>query len=417
MSERRRVVVTGLGVVSPLGTGVEEFWVGAVAGRSGIGRLRRVETEGIVCQIGGEVRDFDPLEFMDRKTSRRTARFSQFAIAAARQAWQQAGLEESPPLPERTGVIVGNGGGGLDLTELAVETRLREGSSRVDPLWYAKALPNMAAANVTMQLDARGYVNTVTTACAAGTQAIGDALEVIRRGQADVMVAGGAESAICATGVAGFATMRALTTRRYEDPAHASRPFDRDRDGFAPGEGAGLLVLESLDHARARGATVLAEVLGYGVTADASHLVAPAADGEDAARAITQALADGGVAPEEIDYVSAHATSTTIGDIAETRAIKLALGEHAYRTPISAMKSQIGHLLGGAGGVETVGAVQALISGEIPPTVNLEHPGDGCDLDYVPHEARRTPVRTVLKNAFAFGGMNAALVIRDADGL
>lgn len=417
MDTRRRVVVTGLGVVSPLGSSVDSFWANAVAGRSGIARLTRVETEGIVCQVGGEVRDFDPMDFMDRKTSRRTARFSQFAIAAARQAWSQAGLEADVPAPQRTGVIVGNGGGGLDLTELAVETRVKEGPSRVDPLWYAKALPNMAAANLTMQFNARGYVNTVTTACAAGTQAIGDALEVIRRGQADVMLAGGAESALCATGVAGFATMRALTTRRHDDPAHASRPFDRDRDGFAPGEGAGMLVLESLDHARARGATVLAEVLGYGVTADAWHLVAPAEGGEVAACAITSALADGGVAPEEIDYVSAHATSTTIGDIAETRAIKLALGDHAYRTPISALKSQIGHLLGGAGGVEMVGAVQSVISGEIPPTVNLDHPGEECDLDYVPGEARRTPVRTVLKNAFAFGGMNAALVIRGAEDL
>lgn len=417
MDTRRRVVITGLGVVSPLGTSVDSFWANAVAGRSGIARLTRVETDGIVCQVGGEVRDFDPMDFMDRKTSRRTARFSQFAIAAARQAWRQAGLEADPPAPHRTGVIVGNGGGGLDLTELAVETRVKEGPARVDPLWYAKALPNMAAANLTIQFNARGYVNTVTTACAAGTQAIGDALEVIRRGQADVMLAGGAESALCATGVAGFATMRALTTRRYADPARASRPFDRDRDGFAPGEGAGMLVLESLDHARARGATVFGEVLGYGVTADASHLVAPAEGGEVAACAITSALADAGVAPQEIDYVSAHATSTTIGDIAETRAIKLALGDHAYRTPVSALKSQIGHLLGGAGGVEMVGAVQSIITGAIPPTVNLEHPGEECDLDYVPGEARRAPVRTVLKNAFAFGGMNAALVIRGVEDL
>ena len=352
-----------------------------------------------MCQIGGEVCDFDPLDFMDRRTARRTARFSQFAIAAARQAWEQAGLDLTPPEAHRVGVIVGNGGGGLDVTEHAVETRVREGARKVDPLWYAKAPPNMAAANITMQLDVRGYVNTVATACAAGTQAIGDALEVIRRGGADVMIAGGAESALCQTGVAGFAAMRALTTRRYKDPAHASRPFDRDRDGFAPGEGAGMLVLESLDHARARGATVLAEA------------------GEGAAHAITSALTDACVAAEEIDYISAHATSTTIGDLAETRAIKIALGEHAYRTPVSAMKSQIGHLLGGAGGVETVGAVQSLITGEITPTVNLEHPGEKCDLDYVPNEARRIPVRTVLKNSFAFGGVNAALVIRSAEAV
>ena len=416
MIERPRAVITGLGVLSPLGTTVDKFWANALAGRSGIAQLTRIETEGYACQIGGEVRDFDPSLYMDRRTVRRTARFSQYAVTAARQAWEQAGLDETPPEAERVGVIVGNGGGGLDLTELAVETRLRRGPSRVDPLWYAKALPNMAAANITMQFDARGYVNTVSTACASGTQAIGDALGVIRRSAADVMLAGGAESALCQTGVAGFAAMRALTTRRYDDPAQASRPFDRDRDGFAPGEGAGILVIESLNHARRRGATVLAELLGYGVSADASHLVAPAEGGEGAARAITKALADADVAPQEIDYVSAHATSTTIGDIAETRAIKTALGKHAYRTPISAMKSQIGHLLGGGGGVETVAAVQSVITGEITPTVNLEHPGDECDLDYVPRESRRLSVRTVLKDSFSFGGMNAVLVIRGVEG-
>ncbi len=413
---RRRAVITGLGVISPLGNTVGEFWANAVAGRSGVAPITRFDLSGYACEIGGEVRDFDPSLFMDRKSARRMARFSQFAVAAARQAWTQADLPDQLSDPTRVGVIIGNGGGGLDETEIAVETRIRKGPAKVDPFWYAKALPNMAAANITMQFGAQGYVSTISTACASGTQAIGDALEVIRRGTADVMIAGGTESALSLTGIAGFATMRALTTRRYEDPAHASRPFDRDRDGFAPAEGAGIVLIESLDHARARGAKPLAELLGYGVSADASYLVAPAEDGIGAKHAIVAALADARIAPQEIDYVSAHATATPIGDVAETRAIKAALGAHAYRTPISAMKSLTGHLLGGSGGIETVAAVQTIASGEIAPTVNLEHPGDGCDLDYVPQASRRVPVRTVLKNSFAFGGMNAALIIRGFDG-
>ncbi len=412
---RRRVVITGLGVISPLGNTLNEFWANSVAGRSGIAPITRFDLTGYPCRIGGEVRDFDPTLFMDRKAARRMARFSHFAVAAARQAWTHAGLPEELGDPRRVGVIIGNGGGGLDQTDIAVETRISKGHSKVDPLWYAKALPNMAAANVTMQLGAQGYVNTVSTACASGTQAIGDALEVIRRGTADVMIAGGTESALSLTGIAGFASMRALTTHQYDDPARASRPFDRDRDGFAPAEGAGILVIESLDHARARGAQPLAELLGYGVAADASHLVAPAEEGIGAKHAMVAALADACVAPEEVDYISAHATATPVGDIAETQAIKAALGSHAYRVPISAMKSQTGHLLGGSGGIETVAAVQTIASGEITPTVNLEHPGDGCDLDYVAQQSRRLPVRTVLKNSFAFGGMNASIVLQRFD--
>jgi len=270
----------------------------------------------------------------------------------------------------------------------------------------------MAAANVTIQLDLHGYTNTVVTACASGTQAIGDAVEVIRRGAADVMFAGGTEAGICELGLAGFAAMRALTTSFNGEPERASRPFDRDRDGFAPAEGAGMLTLETFEHAEARGATPLAEVLGYGVSADAAHLVAPSDGGEGAAHAMRLALENASVAAEEIDYISAHATATEVGDIAETKAIKRVFGEHAYATPVTSMKSQIGHLLGGSGGVETIAAVQTMLNGRIAPTLNLEHAADGCDLDYVPLESREANVRTVMKNSFGFGGQNAVLVLR-----
>ena len=409
---RRRVVVTGTGVLSPIGNDVPSMWRAALEGRSGIRRLSLVDPSNYPAQVGGEVQDFDPTHYMERRDARRMARFSQFAVAAARQAVEQAGLDLDLEDRARTGIIIGTGGGGLPNTDETMRTILERGGSKVDPLFMAKMLPNMAAANVTIQLGLLGYTNTVTTACAAGTQAIGDALEVIRSGRADVMLAGGTEAGISEIGLAGFVAMRALATSHNDDPEHASRPFDRDRDGFAPAEGAGVLVLEDLDHARARGATPLAEILGYGVTADAAYLVAPAEGGDGAARAMRTALDDAHVAIEEIDYISAHATSTDVGDIAETQAVRTVFGERAYRVPISAMKSQIGHLLGGAGGVETVAAVQTLLSGQLAPTINLDHPDPQCDLDYVPNTARAYEVRTLLKNSFGFGGQNAVLVLR-----
>jgi 3-oxoacyl-[acyl-carrier-protein] synthase II len=410
--ERRRVVITGQGVITPMGNSVEEFWANAIAGNSGIRTLTEIDPTGYPCHIAGQVEGFEPTEYMDRKVSRRMARFSQFAVACARQALEDAELDLDLTDRRKVGVLIGNGGGGLPLTENAIHVMDRRGGMKVDPLYLAKMLPNMAAANVTIQLGALGYTNTVSTACAAGTQAIGDAVEVIRRGAANVMFAGGTEAGISEIGLAGFSSMRALASSHNDEPARASRPFDRDRDGFAPSEGAGLLLLEELEHAKARGARPIAEVLGYGVSADAAYLVAPSDDGAGAARAMLAALEDARVAPEEIDYVSAHATATEVGDIAETQAIKTVLGEHAYETPVSAMKSQIGHLLGGSGGVETVAAVQTIRTGEIAPTANLEHPGEGCDLDYVPIKSRRAEVRTVLKNSFGFGGQNAVLVLR-----
>lgn len=413
---RRRVVVTGVGVVSPLGIGLDTFWANATAGKSGVGAMTQANTESYPCKVSGEANEFDYTQFMDRKDGRRMARFSQFAVAASRMALDHSGLDLAAENLERVGVLMGNGGGGLPNDMEAVNTMNERGGMKVDPFYVSKRLSNMAGGNVAIQFGLQGYNNTVTTACAAGTQAIGDAIEVIRRGAADVMLAGGTEAGICDLGLAGFASMRALTTGYNDTPERASRPFDRDRDGFVPGEGSGMLVLESLDHARARGAEPLAEIVGYGVSADAAYLVAPAENGAGAARAMRFALADAGLNPEDVQAVSAHATSTDVGDRAETEAIKSVFGEHAYRLHVSAMKSQIGHLLGGAGGVESVACVQSLVSGVVTPTLNFENAGEGCDLDYVPNTARQANPTVILKNSFGFGGQNAVLVLRKFEG-
>lgn len=413
---RRRVVVTGLGVISPLGIGLEQFWSNAIAGRSGVGPMTQADTTGYPCQVAGECNDFDYTLYMDRRDGRRMARFSQMAVGATRMAIDHAGLDLEAEDLERIGVLVGNGGGGLPNDQEAMRTLDTRGGMKVDPFYVSKRLSNMAGGNVAIQFGLLGYNNTVTTACAAGTQAIGDATEVIRRGAADVMLAGGTEAGICELGLAGFASMRALSTNFNDTPERASRPFDRDRDGFVPAEGSGVLVLEALDHARARGAEPLAEVLGYGCSADAAYLVAPADQGAGAARAMRLALADARISPEDVDAVSAHATSTDVGDLAETQALKSVFGEHAFRLHISAMKSQIGHLLGGAGGVEGVAAVQSLRTGVVTPTLNVDHPGEGCDLDYVPGVARDVHPRIILKDSFGFGGQNAVLVLSRFEG-
>ena len=413
---RPRVVVTGIGVVSPLGIGVDEFWANATAGKSGVRPMQQADTTNYPCKVAGEVMDFDYTQYMDRKDGRRMARFSQMAVAASRMAVEHSGLDLGAEDLERIGVVMGNGGGGLPNDMEATLTMQERGGMKVDPFYVSKRLSNMAGGNVAIQFGLLGYNNTVTTACAAGTQAIGDAVEVIRRGAADVMLAGGAEAGICELGLAGFASMRALSTGYNDTPERASRPFDRDRDGFVPAEGSGMLVLESLDHARARGAEPLAEVAGYGVSADAAYLVAPAENGAGAARAMRLALTDAGVAPGDVDVVSAHATSTDVGDRAESEAIKSVFGEHAYRLHVSAMKSQIGHLLGGAGGVETVAAVQMLRTGVVTPTLNVDHPGEGCDLDYVPHESRDVKPKVLVKDSFGFGGQNAVLVLKRFEG-
>ena len=416
MAERRRVVVTGMGVVSPLGNTLEEFWTRVIAGESGIARMTLVDPEKYPCKVAGEIRDWDYTRYMDRKDGRRMARFSQFAIGAARMAIEDARLNLEGIDLERAGVIMGNGGGGLQSDEEAVRTMDARGGMKVDPFFVSKRLNNMAGANIAIQFGLLGYNNTVVTACAAGTQAIGDAVEVIRRGALDVALAGGAEAGICELGLAGFSSMRALSTSFNDTPSRASRPFDRDRDGFVPGEGSGILVLEALDHALARGATPLAEVTGYGASSDAAYLVAPSENGAGAARAMRFALRDAGIEAAAVDYISAHATSTDVGDLAETQAIHTVFGERATQVPVSAMKSQIGHLLGGSGGVETIACVQSLRTGWVPPTLNVDHPGEGCDLDYVPGQARHTNPRIILKNSFGFGGQNAVLVLQKYEG-
>ena len=408
----RRVVVTGMGVISPLGNTVDEMWERALNCESGIGELTAIDPSAYPCKVAGQVEDFEPNDWMDRREARRMARFSQFAIAAGKQAVKDSCLNLDAIDRDRAGAVLGTGGGSLPHSDQAMRTILGRGGHRLDPLYMAKMLPNMATGNLTIQLGLLGYTNTVTTACAAATQAIGDAAEVIRRGDADVMLAGGTEAGISELGLAGFCAMRALTTSYNDRPGESSRPFDRDRDGFAPSEGAALLVLEELGYARARGAQPLAELIGYGVTADARFLVAPPEDGGGAARAIRVALDHAGVDPGEIDYISAHATATEVGDIAETRAIRSVFGKDADRIPVSAFKSQVGHLLGAAGGVETIAAIQTLRTSQIAPTINLDHPDPECDLDYVPLKPRSADVRTVAKNSFGFGGQNAVLILR-----
>ena len=408
---RPRVVITGMGAISPLGIGIDAFWKACVAGRSGIERLQAFDPSGLTCQIAGEVRNFTPTDHMTRKDARRMARFSQFAVTGAAQAFADAEMDLTAEDRTRIGVVLGNGIGGLPNIQAGVLHMQERGAMRLDPLLIPRVLPNMAASNVSMQFGLLGYNSTIVTACAAGTQAIGEAAELIRRGAADVVVSGGTEAAMVEVMAGSFAVMRALSSRN-DAPQRASRPFDADRDGFVPAEGAGILVLESEAHARARGARIRAEIAGFGASADAYHLVAPDESGDGPVRAVTAALDDAGIGPGEIDYVNAHGTSTPLNDISETKALKTALGKDAYRVAISATKSMIGHGFGAGGALESIAAVRSIETGLIHPTVNLERPDPACDLDYVPGTARETKVDVVLKNSFGFGGQNACLVLR-----
>ena len=412
----RRVVITGMGALTPLGNDVESFWQGCVDGRSGIDWITLFDNSAYPIKVDGEVRGFDPQDFMDRKEARRMARFSQFSVAAARMAIEESGLKVEDEDTTRIGVLLGNGNGGFPENDAAMHTIIEKGGNRLDPFYMSKTLPNIAAAQVAMQFGLRGYNNTVTTACAAGTQAIGDALDVIRLGRADVMIAGSGEAGICELGLAGFHIMRALSTRT-DKPMLASRPFDAGRDGFVCAEGAGIFVLETLDHARRRGAPILAELAGYGASSDAYHVVAPCVDGEGAQRAIKLAIEDAGLQLEDVDYINAHGTSTPANDASETIAIKGVFGEHAYRIPVSSTKSMIGHALGASGAIESVACVKAIQTGIVPPTINYETPDPECDLDYVPNKSRKLEsVRVVLKNSFGFGGQNACLVFKRFEG-
>jgi 3-oxoacyl-[acyl-carrier-protein] synthase II len=411
VTERKRVVITGMGAMTPLGETVDEYWGNLIQGRSGIGPMTQADPTGFPCAIAGEVRGFEPEKYIDAKEARRMARFTQLGVAAAIRAAESAGLNASTIVSEESGVVLGNGNGGMPTTEEQARVLFERGGMKESPFFIPMILPNMAAAQISRILGLKGYSNTVITACAAGTQAIGEGAEVIRRGTAKVVFAGGTEAGICQLSLGGFSVIRALSTRN-EEPQRASRPFEANRDGFVPGEGAGILVLEEMEHAISRGAPILAEIVGYGVSSDAYHPVHPDENGEGAARAMSWAIADAGLTPQDIDYINAHGTSTPINDAVETLAIKKVFGEGAYKVPISSTKSMIGHAMGGSGAVEAVVAVKTIQTGIIHPTINYEVPDPFCDLDYVPNVAREKDVRTVLSNSFGFGGQNACLVIR-----
>ncbi len=408
---RQRVVVTGMGAVCSLGNSVEEYWNGLINGRSGIARMTLCDPSNYPSQIAGEVKNFDPGKYMDAKEARRMARFSQFAISASAMAIENARLNLSSINEERIGVVMGNGAGGLPTIEENARIMVEKGGLRMSPYFIPSMLCNMAAANVSRYFKLKGYTSTIVTACAASTHAIGEATEVLRRGSADILLAGGCEAGISQLGLGGFNVIKALSTRN-DQPEKASRPFDLKRDGFVPGEGSAILILETLEHATNRGATVLAEVAGIGVSSDAFHLVQPDEDGTGAARAIKWAIQDAGLTISDVDYINAHGTSTPKNDLTETLAIKLAFGERAYKVPISSTKSMIGHGLGAGGALEAVACIKTIQEGIIHPTVNYENPDPECDLDYVPNVARRQTVNTILSNSFGFGGVNACLIIR-----
>lgn len=410
MSERR-VVITGMGVLSPLGNELDVFWQNLVNGRSGIGPVTRFDTTNFDCKFGGEVRDFHPEQFMPAKETRRTDRFTQYAVAAARKAVADAHLELDKQDVTRVGVLVGSGIGGMETIEDQIGILLSKGPQRVSPFMIPMLIVNMASGYVSMLLGVKGPNLSVVSACATATHALGEAARAIVHNDADVMIAGGTEAAITRMGFGGFCAMRALSTRNAE-PTRASRPFDKDRDGFVMGEGAGVCILESLEHARKRHARIYAEIAGYGITGDAYHMSAPAPDGEGAARAMAMSLRHAKLRPDQVDYINAHGTSTTVGDKCETMAIKTVFGEHAKKLAVSSTKSMTGHLLGAAGAVETAVCALAIQNGIIPPTINYETPDPECDLDYVPNRAREMQINACVNNSLGFGGHNATLVIK-----
>lgn len=415
MMNRRRVVVTGLGVLSPVGNDVESFWSALVAGQSGITRVTRFDPSDFRTQIAGEVKNFDATKYMDRKEVRRADLYVQYAMAAATEAIGHSGLRLDDEDRNRIGVLIGTGIGGISTFEEQTELMLQKGPGRVSPFFIPMMIANMASGQVSIQFGLKGPNSTTVSACASGAHAVGEAFQAIQVGQADAMVSGGSEATITRMAMAGFCALKAMSARN-DQPTRASRPFDMERDGFVMGEGSGILVLEELEHARRRGATILAEMAGYGTTGDAYHVTAPPPEGEGAARAMAMALADAGLAPADIDYINAHGTSTDLNDKYETAAVKTVLGSQARRVMISSTKSMTGHLLGAAGGVEAVATVLTLQRGVVPPTINYENPDPECDLDYVPNQARTALVRAALSNSFGFGGHNVALALRRWEG-
>ena len=407
----RRVVVTGVGLLTPLGIGTEASWEAIRAGKSGIGPITHFDAAAFSCRIAGEVKGFDPANYIEKKEIKKMGRFIHFAVAAADFALQGSGLKVTPEIAEQVGVYIGSGIGGFEIIEREHRNLLEHGPRRISPFFITATIINLASGYVSIRSGAKGPNSATATACTTSAHSIGDSYRMIQRGDADAMICGGTEAAVTPMGIGGFAAMRALSTRN-DEPERASRPWDRDRDGFVVGEGAGILVLEELEMARARGAEILAEVAGYGMSGDSFHVTAPPDDGDGAYRVMRIALRDAKIEPHQVDYINAHGTSTDVGDRAETMAIKRAFGEHAYKVAVSSTKSMTGHLLGGAGGLEAGITVMAIRDQIAPPTANLENPAEGCDLDYVPLHARSMKIEYALSNSFGFGGTNGCLIFK-----
>ncbi len=411
----RRVVITGLGALTPLGLTVKESWEAMLAGKSGIGPITQFDASDFPTRIAGELKGFDPKHYISRKDARRMARCSQVAIAAVQEALRDAGFGEKVPEPERTGTVIGVGMGGLDWALLHSRRFWERGFRGMNPFAVAASLPNMPSHHVSLYSGAQGPITTPVAACASGSQAIGEALDLIRLGRADVMIAGGVEALVHEIPIAGFSVMGALS-KRNDEPEKASRPFDKDRDGFVFSEGAGIVILETLEHAQARGAHIYAELVGYATSSDAYHIARPDPEGKGAQRVMRWALEDAGLQPEDVDYINAHGTATPLNDVTETYAIKQVFGEHAYKLAISSTKSMIGHTMGAAGAIETIATVLMMENDVILPTINLDEPDPQCDLDYVPNVARPARIEVAMKNAFGFGGQNACLVLKRWEG-
>lgn len=407
----RRVVITGVGLITPLGIGVKQSWEALCAGKSGIGEITRFDASGFPTKIAGEVKNFNPEDFLPKKDAKRTQLFIAYAVAAARMAIEDSRMVINEANANRVGVLTGCGLGGLDILEENTKILQDKGPRRVSPFFIPMMIGNMAPGMISIQLGAKGPNASIATACAAGTHAVGEAYQIIRRGAADAMITGGVESVITPTCLAGFSALKALSTRN-DDPQRASRPFDKDRDGFVVGEGSGILVIENLEHALNRGAHIYAEICGFGMSGDGFHMTAPAPDGEGAARCMQAAIDDAGISHTAIDYINAHGTSTDLNDVYETKAIKTVFKEKAYSLAISSTKSMTGHLLGGAGGIETVFTALAIHDSIIPPTINLDSPDKDCDLDYVPNVARKAELEYAMSNSFGFGGTNACVVLK-----
>lgn len=408
---KKRVVITGMGIISPIGTGIEQFYDALKAGKSGIGLVTRFDTEGYDTKIAGEIKDFDPLQYIDRKEAKRMDRYTQYAVAAAKMAIDHAKLDTTAIDQNHFGVCIGSGIGGMETLEAQHDVLREKGPGRISPFFVPMMISNIAAGNISIAFNAKGPNMTVVTACASATNAMGEAFKMIQRGDANVMITGGSEAAITPLAFAGFCAMKAMSTRN-DDPTGASRPFDKDRDGFVMGEGAGILIFEELEHAIARGAVIYGEVAGYGATGDAHHITAPAPGGEGAFRSMDMAVKDAGIKPKELDYINAHGTSTDMNDKFETMAIKTLMGEHAKEAAISSTKSMTGHLLGAAGAVEAIACLMAINESIIPPTINYTTPDENCDLYYVPNKAIERNVEYALSNSLGFGGHNASIILK-----